>query len=176
MLDSKELLRWQRAEWETRIEVYARIACRICLVVGPVFLGIALVFAFNTGRFLRRCVATTGTIVQLVPVVDHEDNSVTYAALFRYVANDGKTYEIRSGSSPNPPAFLVGKTAPVLYEPGKPMAARLNTFFELWGMASVFTIVGAATLIVGLGIRRFERWLDRKGFSVVPHDAAAAQP
>ena len=171
MPDFKELIRDFIDDQTTTIEAYARIARAVCLLVGPVFLGFSLFFIISTFRFLHRAVPANATIIQLLPEIDHEDNSVTYRPVFRFVAGDGRTYEVRANAASNPSPYAVGDTAPVLYEPGHPAQAKLHAFWDLWGLALVFAILGSLATAVGLALRRFERWLDRRGLSITPHDS-----
>jgi hypothetical protein len=171
-----DLLAWMIDNIGNRLEVYRRITCRVCMVAGPVFLGFALVYLVSTFRFLHRCIPATGTVVQLVPEIDREDNSVTYRPTFHYVAKDGQTYEVRSRSSSNPPAFVVGQTVPVLYEPSRPAEAKLNWFWDLWGMSVAFGIIGGVATILALVLRMYQRRLDCRGLSITPRaNASSAQ-
>jgi len=113
-------------------------------VIGVLFLLIALVngglaiwFYISTTRFVRHAVRTTGTVVRVVngggnggayPVIDFTDSA-------------GTTHQTTSWWSSDPPAYLVGQTVNVFYDPANPSKARIDGFAELWLIATIFAIL-----------------------------------
>ena len=65
--------------------------------------------------------------------------------------------EFRSGNGSNPPLYEVGEKVPVLYLPGRPGAAVIDTFIELWLGPVIYTGLG----LLLLGFHGFA-WLRSK--------------
>ena len=138
-----------------------------CLV-GPMLLAISLIWALYTESFLHRSVATTGTIVRNVLVQERRaDDSVTstYAPVFSFSANDGRTYTVTSSSSSSPPEFAVGQQVRVLYVPDNPATAKIDSVLQLWMMPMVLVFLGIICSLVGYGLLLFLR---RRKVKLIP--------
>jgi hypothetical protein len=124
---------------------------------GALLILIGVFWFWRIRRFLKRAVATEGT------VLGHEmrasssssgGTSTSYHPVVQFVTADGQPvqYTERFGSSP--PSHDVGETVPVKYDPSQPDKARIATGFRLWfgpvlvgGMGLVFLVVGV--IVVG---------------------------
>ncbi|HEY9126842.1 MAG TPA: DUF3592 domain-containing protein, partial [Acidobacteriaceae bacterium] len=83
-------------------------------------------------------------------VQDSQNHSVTFAPVFTFVSLDGRSHSITSNSSSNPAGFEVGDTVHVLYDPAAPSGAKIDTFWQLWGIAVVFGGIGATFTPIGI--------------------------
>jgi hypothetical protein len=113
------------------------------LLVGALFLVIALQNIVQRVAFLQAASRTTGTILEMRPVRATRHGAGTLIPVFRFTASDGRGYVIVSGVSVRAAVFRVGETVPVLYRPEQPQTAVLDSFGPLWQYACVFGIVGA---------------------------------
>ena len=70
--------------------------------------------------------------------------------IVRFRANDEQIYTFRSGSSDEDVA--VGDKVRVLYNANNPGDARINTFWDLWGLGLVVFLIGLAFAGAGVAI------------------------
>ena len=127
------------------------------LIGGAALLFAAAAFAIHTAWFLNHSASATGTIVDLLDVLDAEDNSHTYAPVFRFTADGGTAYTITSHNSTNPPEFSIGEKVTVRYLPSNPAGARIQSFFQLWFVSAMFGSIGLAFLLTGYVLHRTAR-------------------
>lgn len=121
---------------------------RIFAGVGALLLAIALWLYAREQAFVASASHATGTVVSLS--LDHNDNgsSVYYPSVtFQTARGDSITVRSRVGS--NPPAWRVGESAEVLYDPADPQAARLAGFFQLHTGSFVVGILGMVFGAIG---------------------------
>ncbi len=142
---------------ETIFGFLRRWYSRACLCVGAIFVVIALGFGLYTTWFLHSSVATNGTVVSMRTVTDAQDNSITYAPVFTFVASDRSNYTVSSDTGSNPPAFEPKQRVKILYEKSHPTNARIASFGQLWLFPLVFGIIGATATAVGYFLFRYER-------------------
>jgi len=60
--------------------------------------------------------------------------------------------ELFSSVGSRPPSHKVGDTVAVLYLADQPQRAKLDEFFDLWGLAAVCGGLGIFWLVVGLAM------------------------
>lgn len=144
-----------------------RVARRSGLVVGPIFLVMALGYTVHTIAFFESSITATGTVVSLVPLPG-DDDRVSYAPVFSFVAANGQKYTVNSGTGSDPSEFHVDQSVPVLYSQNDPQEARLSSFWQLWTFPVVFGIFGTLLTGIGFGIYRYEQWRNRRGLSIKP--------
>jgi hypothetical protein len=126
------------------------------LLMGPLFLGGALISAHNTQQFLRRSVTVQGRVVFLKPVRSPSDNKVTFAPVFRFDVPGTHFTTVVSHTSSSPPVFKVGEMVTVHYEQGHPEGAVIDSFGQLWlgdwvfgGVGALFTCISLLILVYG---------------------------
>ena len=127
------------------------------LIAGLITFAVGLGFAAWTSAFLARSTSTTGKVVHLDEQIDSENNSVNYAAVFSFVAEDGKPYTIRSGVATNPPGFEEGQDVSVLYIKSNPANAKLNAFWQLWFATVLCCALGVFHILFGALLLYFTR-------------------
>jgi len=88
-------------------------------------------FLFTSLTFYSKGVKVQGTVVRLES--SQSTDGVTYAPVFSYTVN-GKSYEVMSGTTSDPPLHKKGDVVTLLYNPDNPKSARENSFWELWGL------------------------------------------
>lgn len=120
------------------------------LVVGGVFLAIAVFSARNTQTFIAESTAAPGTVIDMVR--RQSNDSDTYAPVVRFTTQAGDTIEFTSNTSSSPPSYHTGESVEVLYRPNAPHAARINGFGSLWGTALIIGGLGAIFFAIGGGI------------------------
>lgn len=127
----------------------------LLLAVGPFLLVLALVSVIRTEIFLRGCVAAEGTVLGLESMRTSHGNH-GYSPIFRFTADDGQIHIVVSKVATNPPTFKRGDQVKVMYPPGRPESARIDSYSQLWMFPGAATIIGGALtwLSVALMLRR----------------------
>jgi len=122
-----------------------------CFIVGSIVcLLVSAVFYFRTRSFVATAVGASGVITRLR---EHESNdSTTYHPVFVFNDSNGNQHEIESSAGSNPSRHAVGDQVNVLYQLRHPDDAKMDGFFELWGVSVISGGVGAFDLLLGVGL------------------------
>ena len=120
----------------------------VCLLVGLCLLGGALKLFLDTRAFLSSAKETTGVVVDLERKRD--EDSTTYAPVFRFKDATGVEYTVTSSVSSKPAAHNVGASVPVLFDPQSPRNAKINSFRDLWFGATICATLGLVFSMIGL--------------------------
>lgn len=119
----------------------------ILFVVGSCFLVIGLVLGLVTSNFIDHSVQTRATVISLQALKSNDGE--TFAPVFEFADANGREHTITSHSSSNPAGFSVGETVRILYSPGDPEDARIDTLWQLWGIPLIFCPLGGVFALVG---------------------------
>ena len=128
---------------------------------GPIFAIAGLIMGFfgwrsyNTTRiFLNGAEHARGSVVDLVArqSTDSDGNSSTmYYPVVEFTTADGQAIRYQSSTGSNPAAQHVGDSVDMVYAPGDPQNARINSFTDLWLMPLILLGFGALFALVGVG-------------------------
>ena len=118
--------------------------------IGGVFLVVALAFSLHAWHFTRIAQRTTANVIEMLSQTDKDSGMVTYAPTFKFQAADGSPHTVSSSFYSAPPAFHVGDSVTVLYRSDDPQTARIDSYWQVWGIASLFGIFGSVLLPAGL--------------------------
>ena len=66
----------------------------------------------------------------------------TFVPVFEFKDGEGGSHRVTSSVSSRPAAYDVGEKVAVLYSPGDPEDARIDSFFSLWGGPCALAVVG----------------------------------
>ena len=122
---------------------------RIFIGFGCVALIAGLAAALHTWQFTRIAVRANGTVIEMRTQTDHE-GSTSYFPTYRFQDASGSQHTVPSSFGSSPPAFHVDQAVGVLYRSDNPQSARIDTFWQVWGLASLLGIMGSVQLPVGL--------------------------
>ena len=116
----------------------------VCLIASLCAFIFSLIYVVRTKRFIRRSAEVDGKVIRLERDEDRGGTThyVCYAPVFSFTVADGNTYTVTSKISSSPADFSVGDSVRVRYDPANPTDARIHTFFETWGAAVIFGLVG----------------------------------
>jgi hypothetical protein len=129
--------------------------------LGLLLLAWAAYKYLDTRAWLRRSVEAPGSVIEMVRVRDRETGDVSFAPLVRFQTRDGKSIEFQSSFRSNPPAYTVGQTVTVLYDPDDPNAAAVSGVFSIWGFSIILALVGFVFVMIGIGIMLIARRLSQ---------------
>ncbi len=138
---------------------------RAWLFGGLGSLAIALGFGVYSAIFLSRAASAKGTIVGLHPVTNQDDGALNYAPVFKFTAEDGRSYTVMANVATNPPGVTVGQDIRVLYVRTDPAGAKLEQFWQLWSDMIVSAGLGAFLSPAGYLLLRYERRLQQREMS-----------
>lgn len=125
--------------------------------LGAALLVGALALALNTRKFIASADRAQGTVVEMIPVRDKDDGSMTYKPVVEYTSKRGQKITFTSSFSSNPPSYSVGETVDVLYAPDEPLDARIDGFGSLWLGPLILSFIGAIFATIGLAILLISR-------------------
>ncbi|WP_418133117.1 DUF3592 domain-containing protein [Variovorax sp. 375MFSha3.1] len=121
--------------------------------VGLVLCAVAWLLHHNTATFIASAGRTQGEVMRLLHVESSKRNeSGTWKPLVRFKAPSGEIIEFAPSSSSSPPAYEVGETVDVFFDPNDPQDAMLDGFFSLWGGAAITGGLGLVFLLVTAGL------------------------
>lgn len=118
------------------------------LYVSLGLIALGVFFLLRTIAFLRRAVATEGTVVDMH--ASSGEHGPTYAPIVEYRRPDGQTQRFQEEGSSSHPGVSVGDRVPVKFDPERPEHARIDRPFRIWGLPAFFFLLGAIFLVVSL--------------------------
>lgn len=122
----------------------------------------ALVLFIRSEVFLHRSISADGTVIRLVA---GHDETVDYAPVFSYAAQDGRTFTVQSHIYSAPPVFRVGQTVTVLYERDHPEQARIATPRQVHAFEDTSGMIGFFFAGIGFGSLLYQRKRNRQNTS-----------
>jgi hypothetical protein len=119
------------------------------LAAGPCLLVYCCLSVLETKAAIRNGVTSQAIVVRL-EARHGRKSGTTYAPVFTFMTEDGRPYTMTSRTASNPPSFRVGDVATVFYPKGKPQAAKLDSFFDLWFPDLIIAFFGVVITLIGL--------------------------
>jgi len=152
-----------------------RIVAWVLLGLAPCLLGGAVLARRSETAFRARAAEADGEVVAMRRVESRDRDgrlSVTWRPVFRFVAQDGATHQVESGTSSSPPAYRVGEAVRLRYDPARPERAAIIGDWGSWLWVAVPGILGAGFGAFGvLGLlqaRRSDRVAARGAWHELP--------
>jgi hypothetical protein len=118
-------------------------------LVGVVLILIGAYLYMSYERARREGVLTSGTVVGMEEW--HDEDGPMYAPVVRFTTTDGQVVEFSSSTRSRPAEYGPGDTVQVLYQPGAPRDAEIDTAFGRYAGPAVLVFVGAVLAVVGAG-------------------------
>lgn len=125
----------------------------LALIVGSV-LGLYLAHHLRrrSTEFKRRAIPLTGTVIEMISTPStnrRTQNLYLFAPRYCFRTPAGKEMTVISPDSSHPPAYKVGQSVTVFFDP-QTEEARLNTWMELTGGPILLALFCCAMLAVGV--------------------------
>jgi hypothetical protein len=127
----------------------------IVVAVGPFLLLLAATSVARTEMFIHHSIAVDGKIVDMRRLRGNRGS--IYAPVFEFSAEDQKLYIVSSRTGTNPPHFKIGDRVKVLYRPGHPESARIDSFSQLFLFPTAASVLGGALTVVTVLLVRHAR-------------------
>jgi hypothetical protein len=129
-----------------------RLYARCAFVVSAVALIVALVSGVSTSRLVIWGQVADATVVRIEELRD-SDHQTSYSPRLRFETDEGRTVEFRSRLAASYPKYRVGEEFLVLYDPDEPTHAEIYTFWSLWCLTIVASIVGLGLGAAGIAVQ-----------------------
>ena len=139
----------------------SKLSAVIGLLVSIGMIGGGVYWYNVNTAFVDTAVRTKGEVVDVKRIEEtrrrdgRTREEVTYYPVVEFDDGDGQTHEFRSSAGSNPPAYSEGDRVEVLYDPGDPQQASINSFTSLWvgplvtgGLGAVFALMSLGALVV----------------------------
>lgn len=128
----------------------------IFLVIGCIILIVAGVLSYNTWKFTKTAVKTTGKVVDMIASRSSSGSSrsTTYTPVVIYIDNKDNDHRYIASFSSSPPAYEIGELVDLYYDPANPSKAQLAGWGEYLGgiiagiLGLVFTCVSGGYHII----------------------------
>jgi hypothetical protein len=139
-----------------------KIIVSIFAAVGALMLVIALISMVSTVRSLAREASAPGLVVDMTLRQSYDSEtrvtSEYYYPVVQFDLNDGTPKRVQLSEGSWPPEYEVGQPVTVLYDPEKPLDARIksaSSTFLKWILPGVTGVVGVVFLGFTYLINRF---------------------
>lgn len=132
----------------------------VFFIVGTMcLLGAAATYK-SSSDFLDEAVPAAGKVVALVK--SKSSDSVSFRPVIQFLDEEGRSFEFTSSAGSNPPSFSVGEEVWVLYSPEHPENAKVDAFFDLWGVSIILAVLGGPFFFIGMLMVMIGRLRKRK--------------
>jgi hypothetical protein len=121
-------------------------------IIGDLGLLVASGTWLYTLHFTRAALHTNGTVIAMREATGSGSGPRTFAPTFRFRDAAGIEHVVTSNVYQRRGAFQVGDTVAVLYLRDSPQAARLDSFWQVWGMSTVLGMIGCMALTIGFAM------------------------
>ena len=139
------------------------VIAKIVIGLGCAALIGALATALHTWHFTRIAQRTSGAVIEMRQQTDKDSGSVSYAPTFRFQDATGAQHTVSSSFYSSPPEFHVGDSVTVLYRGDDPQTARIDSYWQVWGLPSLLGIIGSIELPVGIVVLLWPKITGRFG-------------
>jgi hypothetical protein len=138
-------------------------------IILPIFTGVAILMLLIAGissvnniRKINREESAPGRVTDVKmerSYVNEEDRVVEefYYPVVEFTASDGRRRNIQLSEGSSPPSYEVGDEVTVLYEPDRPIDARIKSMSSsigMWILPGITGIIGIGFLIAVLAVAR----------------------
>jgi predicted phage tail protein len=112
------------------------------LILGIACIAICIFVSFNTYSFLENANTTNGIVVELIK--KHSSKSSLYPKVeFKDLNGNSIVFTSNFGLGPSINTYKKGDVVKVLYQRNSPDSAKVASFFSLWGISLLLSIVGS---------------------------------
>jgi hypothetical protein len=120
------------------------------LLIGSPFLFIGFSEAFSIRQIVNNLKATRGVVVDNTWRA-FASGGAAYCPVVEFRTNEGKAVRFTDGIGSYPPDYQINEEVNVLYDPNDVQVARISSWKRLWMVPTIFAVVGAMIILVGIG-------------------------
>ena len=118
------------------------------LVIGGIGLLVSLCSWIYTVHFTHVAARASDTVIEMQQKTNRH-GCVSYVPTFRFRDATGSQHTVSSGFFQSSPEFHARDVVPVLYLRDDPQTARINSFWQMWGLPAMAGIIGSISFVVG---------------------------
>lgn len=131
----------------------------VFLLIGAAMLAGTFFMVQHTQQFLQTSLKAEGTVIDLIEKRSSSSsstsNSRTYSPKVQFTTANGESMTFTTSSSSYPPSHDIGEKVDIFYKADTPSQAKINSYFDLWGGATILGVLGAVFFAIGAGIMLF---------------------
>lgn len=121
--------------------------------IGFAMLIGALIAFHYTRDFIASAMQAEGEVIELIRTETESTdrrNVISFHPVVQFTpAQASHPIQFTDAAGTNPPAYHVGESVLVLYNPQTPEQAHINRFFSLWFMVIIFSVLGTIFALIG---------------------------
>ena len=156
-------------EFEKDLQEHKKTSAGAEKIILGVFTGVAilmLLIAFvSSARAILKMnseESAPGRVVEIIErreYVNEQDRVVEeyYYPVVEYISRDGRSHSVHMTEGSSVPSHEVGDEVTVLYNPGRPLEARIKSFGSsalMWILPGITGILGLGFLVAVMAVRR----------------------
>jgi hypothetical protein len=128
----------------------ARVLAIFLFLSAALEIVLGVFFYLRTAKFLKTAVKVPGKILKLEKgyLIDSEHG--IYHPVFSFVDQSGIEHKKTSDEGSYPPAFEAGESVTILYPPGDPKNAEIDSFWSQWLIPILFCVMALVEIFFGL--------------------------
>jgi hypothetical protein len=134
---------------EKKMSNKIKVIGTLAILFSVISMVLGLFFFFSNRTFVKNAIRTEGRIMD-VKQVRTRDGKTSYKSIFVFTDKNNKQHWIDPSIRISSPAYEAGDTVSVLYNPKKPIEAKIESFIYLWGASAACGASGVCFLAVGL--------------------------
>jgi hypothetical protein len=120
----------------------------IFTVLGLAILAFGVYFIFDTISFVNRSATTAeGTVVEVERKFLREGTIIVPTVTF--VTEEGRSIVFTSNTGRGGWKDRIGESVTVRYDPADPTNAKIDSFYQLWGLSAIFFGIGGMFIVFG---------------------------
>ncbi|MEL7446060.1 MAG: DUF3592 domain-containing protein [Pseudomonadota bacterium] len=120
-------------------------------VFGLLFAGIGFWLYSQDQELAETGLRANGTVIELDRYTDG-DGDTMYRPLIEFRDADGTIQQVQSKVSSSSPSFARGEQVSVIYDPGDPSGAIIDTFMQRFFLPLIFGGMGVFFAVIGIGL------------------------
>jgi hypothetical protein len=160
-LDLRETLSKKRPEYEFNNDRPMLLALYILFfIVATALILIARYYYNETRELLKTGIGTKAIVSEIITVEDSDGKS--YKPVFTFLDEDGHPVSFENPVTSNPVVWRLGEEVSVIYDPSMPSIAKVVSYWGLFRVSIICTMIAAPFLVVSLGYFFFLFWIDRQ--------------
>jgi len=142
---------------------FEKIILSVFTGVAALMLVIAGIASVNNILKVNREESAPGRVVEMTKRLEYDENDSdrvigeAYYPVVEFTASDGKRRQVQLSEGSFPPAYEVEDEVTVLYEPERPLEARIKSFGSsalMWILPGITGILGIGFLVAVIAVRK----------------------
>lgn len=113
------------------------------LLFSGIFIGVGVLFLSMNQNLQENGIETEGVVIENLR--SRDSDGTTYTPVVEFQLENGESVTETMNYSSNPPSYNVGDPIPIIYMPGDPSSASINTTF--WMVTFPWIFIGTGIFV-----------------------------